>query len=68
VYDMVYIPAKTALMKQCEANGGRAIGGLGMLVRQGAAAFEIFTGREAPIEVMFSAAREGLKRRMEKEG
>lgn len=65
VYDMVYIPAQTILMQQCEANGGRAIGGLGMLVRQGAAAFEVFTGREAPIDVMFTAAQEGLKKRLE---
>lgn len=65
VYDMVYIPAKTRLMEQCEAVDGVAIGGLGMLVRQGAAAFEVFTGREAPVDVMFAAARDGLKRRME---
>ena len=31
VYDMVYRPAETALMNQCVASGGRAIGGLGML-------------------------------------
>jgi len=60
VYDMVYRPAKTALMQQCEAAGGRAIGGLGMLVRQGAAAFEVFTGVEAPVDVMFAAAQSAL--------
>ncbi len=38
LYDMVYRPAQTKLMAQVEAAGGRAIGGLGMLVRQGAAA------------------------------
>ena len=61
VYDMVYRPAKTTLMGQCEAAGGRAIGGLGMLVRQGAAAFEVFTGVEPPIDVMFDAARDALR-------
>jgi len=63
VYDMVYRPAKTALMEQCEAAGGRAIGGLGMLARQGAAAFEIFTGKAAPVDVMFDAARAALAQR-----
>lgn len=62
VYDMVYRPEVTAFMRQAEAAGGRAIGGLGMLVRQGAAAFKLWTGRDAPVEVMFEAAREGLKR------
>lgn len=61
VYDMVYRPEVTTFMRQAEAHGGRAIGGLGMLVRQGAAAFQIWTGHEAPVEVMFAAAREALK-------
>ncbi len=61
VYDMVYRPERTRLMEQAEAHGGRAISGLGMLVRQGAAAFTIWTKREAPVEVMFEAAREALK-------
>jgi shikimate dehydrogenase len=63
VYDMVYRPAKTQLMQQAEASGGRAIGGLGMLVRQGAAAFKIWTGVEPPLDVMFQALREALKQR-----
>jgi shikimate dehydrogenase len=60
VYDLVYRPAKTKLMQQAEANGGRAIGGLGMLVRQGAAAFKIWTGVMPPIDVMFDAVKGGL--------
>ncbi len=52
VYDMVYRPANTALMRQCAAHGGRAIGGLGMLARQGAIAFELWTGVAPPINVM----------------
>ncbi len=60
VYDMVYRPAKTRLMSQAEANGGRAIGGIGMLVRQGAAAFEIWTGRKAPLDVMMQAVQAAL--------
>jgi shikimate dehydrogenase len=61
VYDMVYRPERTRLMEQAEARGGRAIGGLGMLVRQGAAAFTIWTKRDAPVKVMLEAAREALK-------
>lgn len=60
VYDMVYRPRFTPLMRQAEAVGGRAIGGLGMLVRQGAAAFKIWTGKNAPVDVMFEAAEAEL--------
>jgi shikimate dehydrogenase len=62
VYDMVYRPERTRLMDKAEANGGRAIGGLGMLVRQGAAAFEVWTGVKAPVEVMFEAAWRTLEK------
>jgi shikimate dehydrogenase len=61
VYDMVYRPSRTRLMQQAEAAGGRAIGGLGMLVRQGAASFKIWTGQEPPLEVMFAAVEESLQ-------
>ena len=61
VYDMVYRPANTALMQQCVAHGGRAIGGLGMLARQGAIAFELWTGVAAPIEVMLAVLRDALE-------
>lgn len=64
VYDMVYNPAKTKLMQQVEAVDGRAVGGLGMLVRQGAAAFKIWTGVEPPIDVMMDAAQSALAERM----
>jgi shikimate dehydrogenase len=60
VYDMVYRPAVTRFMQQAGANGGQAIGGLGMLVRQGAAAFKIWTGQDAPVDVMFEAAETAL--------
>ncbi|MFO7321480.1 MAG: shikimate dehydrogenase [Chloroflexota bacterium] len=63
VYDMVYRPERTRFMAQAEAAGGRAIGGLGMLARQGAAAFEIWTGKQAPVDVMLNAARTVLRAR-----
>jgi shikimate dehydrogenase len=63
LYDMVYTPSTTTLMRQFEQAGNRAIGGLGMLVRQGAAAFQIWTGVMPPVDVMADAARKELQRR-----
>ncbi|MDE2636993.1 MAG: shikimate dehydrogenase [Chloroflexota bacterium] len=60
VYDMVYRPANTALMRQCVVHEGRAIGGLGMLARQGAIAFELWTGVEPPIDLMQRVLRDAL--------
>lgn len=56
VYDLIYRPMETKLMQQAMATGAHAIGGLGMLVYQGAAAFELWTGQQAPVEVMRTAA------------
>jgi shikimate dehydrogenase len=67
LYDMVYTPAQTALMQQVEDAGGRAIGGLGMLVRQGAEAFKIWTGVEPPLDVMLDTVRLELNKREHKE-
>ncbi|MDX1991629.1 MAG: shikimate dehydrogenase [bacterium] len=60
VYDMVYRPQKTLFMQQAEDAGGRAVGGLGMLVRQGAAGFKLWTDVEPPLDVMFDAVRKAL--------
>lgn len=65
VYDMVYRPANTALMRQCVAHAGRAIGGLGMLARQGAIAFELWTGVEPPIDLMQSVLQDALEKSKE---
>lgn len=56
VYDMIYRPQKTKFMTQAENAGGRAVGGLGMLVRQGALSFKLWTGVDAPLETMFATA------------
>jgi shikimate dehydrogenase len=61
VYDMVYRPAETLFMQQATAAGARAIGGLGMLVQQGAASFQMWTGQEANIDVMRAAAEAELE-------
>ena len=60
VYDMVYNPPETPLLKEARRAGARGMGGLPMLIYQGAAAFELWTGREAPIEVMFPAGEKAL--------
>ena len=60
VYDLVYVPAETPLMRAAKAVGARALGGLPMLIYQGAGSFKLWTGREAPIDIMMKAAREAL--------
>jgi shikimate dehydrogenase len=55
VYDMIYRPAETPLLKAAKAEGCRAANGIGMLLYQGAKALELWTGRSAPIEVMRKA-------------
>ena len=55
VYDLVYNPFETALVRQARAAGLRAANGLGMLVEQAAAAFEIWTGQAAPLSAMWAA-------------
>ncbi|WP_287156085.1 shikimate dehydrogenase [Chloroflexus sp.] len=54
VYDMVY--RETALLRAAAARGARVRDGRGMLVEQGALAFERWTGRPAPREIMWQAA------------
>ena len=55
VYDMVY--HETRLLREAAARGARTADGLGMLVHQAALAFERWTGRPAPVEVMRAAVR-----------
>ena len=55
VYDMIYRPSETPLLRAAQAAGCRTANGLGMLLYQGAAAFELWTQRPAPIEVMRAA-------------
>lgn len=55
VYDMIYRPAETPLLKAAREAGCRTANGLGMLLYQGAAAFELWTHRPAPVDVMRTA-------------
>ncbi len=61
VFDLVYNPLVTRLLRQAQAQGARVIGGLEMLVYQGARSFELWTGKDAPVKVMRAAAAEALE-------
>ncbi|MSQ61591.1 MAG: shikimate dehydrogenase [Dehalococcoidia bacterium] len=57
VCDVVANPLETPLMRDAAAAGARTLGGRRMLVYQGGAAFTLWTGQEAPLDVMLEAAR-----------
>lgn len=55
VYDLIYNPAETALLRQARQAGHVAVNGLGMLVEQAAVSFSIWTGRQPPLEALYAA-------------
>jgi shikimate dehydrogenase len=62
VYDLIYTPRPTTLLRQAEAQGCRTLDGLEMLVQQGAAALKLWTGQEqVPVTAMRQAALEHLE-------
>jgi shikimate dehydrogenase len=60
VYDMVYRPAETPLLHAARMAGCKTVNGLNMLLQQGAKAFEIWTGRAAPLQVMRRALEDSV--------
>ena len=60
VFDVVYNPLETKLIKDSKSVGAKAIPGLMMLVYQGVAAFELWTGQKAPVLLMKQMVLEGL--------
>ncbi|MGH9898021.1 MAG: shikimate dehydrogenase family protein, partial [Pyrinomonadaceae bacterium] len=60
VYDFVYNPIETRLIKNAREAGCQTLGGLEMLVEQAAAQFQLWTGQSAPLRVMDAAARSAL--------
>ncbi|RJS90094.1 shikimate dehydrogenase [Candidatus Bathyarchaeota archaeon] len=64
VFDLVYNPIETKLLRKAKMIGAKTIDGLSMLIHQGAASFEIWTGVKAPIHVMMKAAKEELRKRI----
>jgi len=61
VYDMIYRPPETGLLRAARQAGCRAANGSGMLLYQGARALELWTGRAAPLAAMRAALEENLK-------
>jgi len=61
VYDIVYEPLRTKLLQEARRAGVKTIDGLEMLLHQGALAFEIWTGKRAPIKIMRAAAKRELR-------
>lgn len=59
-YDMIYSPAETPFLRAAREAGLPTANGLGMLLYQGAAALEIWTGQPAPVAVMARALREAI--------
>jgi len=60
VYDLIYHVRETALLRAAREKGCRTSGGLGMLLSQGMISFKIWTGRNAPRDVMEQALLEAL--------
>ncbi len=61
VLDLVYAKGETALVRAARSVGARAADGRGVLVAQGAAAFQCFFGVSAPVEVMRAAVEDALR-------
>ncbi|MCX6896987.1 MAG: shikimate dehydrogenase, partial [Verrucomicrobia bacterium] len=60
VYDMIYRPAETPLLRAARAAGCGTANGLGMLLHQGAAALKIWSGQPAPVAIMRRALEETI--------
>ena len=61
VNDLVYNPPETLLLREAAQAGARTLGGIQMLVYQGAASFEMWLQQPAPVEVMMTAATRALQ-------
>jgi shikimate dehydrogenase len=55
VFDLVYMHPETSIMKTAAEAGARCANGLNMLLYQGALALTIWTGKEAPVDIMRGA-------------
>jgi len=60
VYDMIYRPNETALLRAARAAGCRTANGLGMLLYQGAEALKLWTGSDPPVRIMRDALERNL--------
>jgi shikimate dehydrogenase len=62
VCDLIYNPSKTKLLAMAEKRGCTILNGEGMLVYQGAEAFKLWTGQEAPVSIMRNILKQELER------
>jgi shikimate 5-dehydrogenase len=62
VYDLIYNPEETRLIREAKAAGCKTLGGLDMLIGQAVRQFEIWTGKTPSREIMEAAARKRLSR------
>lgn len=65
ICDLVYNPPQTRFLQQAEAAGLKTIDGIGMLVHQGARAFEFWTGQRPPTDLMRQVVVERLRQQQE---
>lgn len=63
VYDLVYNPMLTPLLQAAQSAGAKTLGGISMLVYQGAASFELWLQRPAPVSAMMDAALAAMRTR-----
>ena len=61
VFDIVYNPLETRLLREAKAAGAKTVSGILMLVYQGAEAFRLWTGIEPPVELMKKTVLEALQ-------
>ena len=61
VFDIVYNPLETRLLREAKASGAKTVSGVSMLVYQGAEAFRLWTGIEPPVELMKKTVLEALQ-------
>jgi len=61
VFDIVYNPLETRLLREAKASGAKTVNGVSMLVYQGAEAFRLWTGIEPPVELMKKTVLEALQ-------
>lgn len=61
VYDLIYNPIETPLLRAARERGAETLNGMEMLLYQGALSFELWTGKRAPIEIMWQVLEETLK-------
>ena len=61
VFDIVYNPLETRLLKEAKASGAKPVSGVSMLVYQGAEAFRLWTGIKPPVELMKKTVLDALQ-------